>query len=95
MPLNGERVRPRRAPRLGYPPARTVLTPEHAEYRRLRALIRTPEGCMQFFREWFRVDRQAATAELFRWFDWFVRTQTPTPEQLERARAYVGALLRG
>jgi hypothetical protein len=100
MPLNGERVRPRRAPRLGYPPERPAFTPaqtmrRQAEYRRLRALIQTPEGVLHFWLEWIRADRDEATAEIFRWFDWFVRTQSPTPEYLERARVLVGALLRG
>jgi hypothetical protein len=70
MPLS-ERVRPRRSPRLGYPPQRPVFTLEQAvrrsaEYRRLRALARTPEGTLQFFVEWLRADSEPTTAALFK-----------------------------
>jgi hypothetical protein len=100
MPLNSERVRPRRTPRLGFPPERPPFTPERlrrrrADYRRFRALIQTPEGCVQFMQEYVRVAPEAGTAKVFRWFDWVVRTQSPTPEQLERARTLVEMLLRG
>src|SRR5437867_5226713 len=70
MPLNSERVRPRRTPRLGFPPERPPFTPERlrrrrADYRRFRALIQTPEGCVQFMQEYVRVAPEAGTAKVF------------------------------
>jgi hypothetical protein len=100
MPVSGERVRPRRSPRLGYPPRRPVLTTEQAirrsaEYRRLRALIRTPAGTCEFFQLWMRASREDATAALFSIFDEIVRTESLTPEELERLRTLIEVLLRG
>jgi hypothetical protein len=94
------RARPRRSPRLGYPASRPVFIRAQAirrstQYRRLAALLETPAGVVQFFKFWMRVDREAATAEVFYLFDRLVRRESLTEEQLERARMLMQGLLRG
>lgn len=101
MPVTSGSIRPRRTPRFGHSPRRPAVTVaqsvrRHAEYRRLRALIRTPQGAVRFMRHWAGiVTPEEVAAEVDRFNEWFACTQAPTVEEQARAEAFIRRVFYG